>query len=270
VGHSGFTPYSHRDFIKQLRQLLQDRYTWDGDGFSILKELIQNANDAGATQLDLGWVPGVGDCDPHPLLGGPALFAANDGPFQPSDARNITRLGSNSKAGEATAAGRFGLGLKSAFHLCEAFFYLASPLRSDHEQVCRIFNPWSPQPGDESSPYEHWDFEPGDPRAKQIEAFIREQLAPVLQDTSRFFCLWIPLRDSRLLDGKPSIIRGDFDKRRLQSMIGQDALAFRLAELLPFLHSLRAIRIWSPRISGLVRPTLFSGAIWASWVTFRF
>jgi hypothetical protein len=70
------------------------------------------------------------------LLGGAALFAVNDGPFQPSDARNITRLGSNSKAGEATAAGRFGLGLKSVFHLCEAFFYLASPPQSGHDRTC--------------------------------------------------------------------------------------------------------------------------------------
>lgn len=87
MAESGFTQYSHRDFVKQLRQLLQDRYTWDGDGFSILKELVQNANDAGATRLDLGWVLPP-DCpaeshsrDPeesadavvHPLLAVPAL-----------------------------------------------------------------------------------------------------------------------------------------------------------------------------------------------------
>lgn len=100
---SGFTPYSHRDFIKQLRQLLKDGYTWDGDGFSILKELIQNSNDAGATQLDLGWVSAAGECDAHPLLGGAALFAVNDGPFQSSDTRNITRLGSRNALDSATS-----------------------------------------------------------------------------------------------------------------------------------------------------------------------
>lgn len=93
MAHSGFTPYSHRDFIKQLRQLLRDRDTWDGDDFSIVKELIQNASDAGVTQLDLGWVPAADEWDAHPLLGGAALFAVNDGPFRPSDARNVTRLG---------------------------------------------------------------------------------------------------------------------------------------------------------------------------------
>ena len=59
--YCGFQPYSYRDFTKQLRQLLQDRYTWDGDGFTILKELIQNANDAGATSLHLGWSPPLFD-----------------------------------------------------------------------------------------------------------------------------------------------------------------------------------------------------------------
>lgn len=247
MAHSGFTPYSHRDFIKQLRQLLQDRYTWDGDGFSILKELIQNANDAGATRLDLGWIPaGTGEAV-HPLLGSAALFAVNDGPFHPSDASNITRLGSNSKAGESTTAGRFGLGLKSVFHLCEAFFYLASSCNSEEPPLCRIFNPWSPQPNDEPSPYEHWDFDTSDERARQIEKIVREQLGPVLETHPQFFCLWIPLRDTRILDGKPSIVPGDFDESRLQSMIGHETLGTRLAELVPYLHSLQTIRIWSPQ-----------------------
>ena len=251
MASSGFTPYSHRDFIKQLRQLLQDRYTWDGDGFSILKELIQNANDAGATRLDLGWVPAT-ENPAHPLLGSAALFAVNDGPFHPSDARNITRLGSNSKAGEATTAGRFGLGLKSVFHLCEAFFYLASPAQSDQESVCRIFNPWSPQPNDEPSPYEHWDFDSGDSSAVQIEKVIRGRLGQVLPMSSQFFCLWIPLRDTRLLEGNPSIVPGTFDETRLHSMIGHDSLGCRLAELMPYLHSLKTICIWSPRDQDVV------------------
>jgi hypothetical protein len=78
MGNCGVTPYTHRNLIKQLRQLLQDRYTWDGDGFSILKELIQNANDAGATRLDLGWVPATTKDSVHLLLGSAALFTVND------------------------------------------------------------------------------------------------------------------------------------------------------------------------------------------------
>lgn len=112
----GFQPYSYRDFIKQLRQLLQDRYTWDGDGFTILKELIQNANDVGATSLHLGWSPALFDAAsasvgtgrsrasssstvPHPLPTVPAHFTVNNGLLRVSGAINITRLGS--KTGRA-------------------------------------------------------------------------------------------------------------------------------------------------------------------------
>lgn len=124
IAHCGFQPYSYRDFTKQLRQLLQDRYTWDGDGFTILKELIQNANDAGATSLHLGWSPPLLDAPstsigtgrsrasssseaPHPLLTVPALFAVNNGPLRACDAINITRLGSNSIVGAASSVERF-------------------------------------------------------------------------------------------------------------------------------------------------------------------
>ncbi len=58
MGNSGFQQYSHYDFIKQLHQLLEDRYRWEDDGFAVIKELIQNANDAGAekspSRLDAG------------------------------------------------------------------------------------------------------------------------------------------------------------------------------------------------------------------------
>ena len=85
---SGFTPYSHRDFIKQLRQLLQDRHTWDGDGSSILNDLIQNAKDPGTTQTGLGWVPATGICEVHPLAVAAVLLAIANAPIAWSDVQN--------------------------------------------------------------------------------------------------------------------------------------------------------------------------------------
>ena len=111
-----------RGLVQQLKNNLIDRYPRD----SILKELLQNADDAGATRLELGWTPGLGAAAPHPLLRGPALVAANNGPFTERDARAIRSFGLNHKAADRTTIGKFGLGLKSVFHLCEAFFYAAT------------------------------------------------------------------------------------------------------------------------------------------------
>lgn len=266
----GFQPYSYRDFIKQLRQLLQDRYTWDGDAFTILKELIQNANDAGAISLHLGWSPPLfadktvrtskstaspssTPLTPHPLLTVPALFAVNNGPLRRSDAINITRLGSNSKAGEASSAGRFGLGLKSVFHLCEAFFFLARPFDGD-DSLCSLFSPWSPPRGtDEVGPYANWDFDPSDEVSQQVEAAICGRLEPILGKTSPSFCLWIPLRDRRVLKGDPLVNRF-LTGEEFGRVLSDRALHLRLAELLPLLHTLAEISVWLPNPSAAIQP----------------
>ena len=50
----GFEHYAMRD-ISQIRNDLDDRYQ---EGFPIIKELLQNADDAEASCLHIGWFPG--------------------------------------------------------------------------------------------------------------------------------------------------------------------------------------------------------------------
>ena len=99
--------------IQNIRQILQE-YEY---GFPVLKELIQNADDAGASQLDIGWFPGFPESS-HPLLQGPLLFATNDAPFTEGNARSLRNLGLSDKPGDYSAVGKFGIGLKSLFHFC--------------------------------------------------------------------------------------------------------------------------------------------------------
>ena len=109
--------------LNEIANNLRERYEYD-NGFPILKELIQNADDAVASALVFGRHAGFADAG-HPLLTGPGLWVWNDGPLKPGDLDNLASFGINSKAGDATTIGKFGLGMKSVFHLCEAFFYLA-------------------------------------------------------------------------------------------------------------------------------------------------
>jgi len=77
-----------------------------------VKEIIQNADDAMATEVTIAWHPGLGaDSKWHPLLNGPALSLINNAAFEERHADAICRMGLGSKAGEDHAIGKFGLGI---------------------------------------------------------------------------------------------------------------------------------------------------------------
>ena len=111
----GFIP-SPTAFIRQIRNNLEEgRYGRDSNAASILKELLQNADDAGeqgSSFICMGISNGLAKSK-HPLLRSPALYVINDGPFEPHDEQNIRRFGENSKSLDTSAAGtnRYCLGL---------------------------------------------------------------------------------------------------------------------------------------------------------------
>lgn len=126
--------------LKFLRNLFNDQT----DELLVIKELLQNADDSGATRVVIGCSDGLPEAA-HPLLRGPALFSVNDGPFRPEDARAIVTLGLSTKGGDASTVGKFGLGLKSAFYLAEALFFMDG--RLDPAEVWRkphfdVLSPW--------------------------------------------------------------------------------------------------------------------------------
>jgi hypothetical protein len=106
-----------RTQIIEIQRNLRDRYR---TRLSIIKEVIQNADDAGAQAMALSLCPGQQDAA-NPLLRGPALLIVNNGRFMTDDERGIRTLSATSKTEDAGSAGRFGLGQKAVFHVCDAF-----------------------------------------------------------------------------------------------------------------------------------------------------
>ena len=125
--------------IEKIRLLL-DGYA---PGFAFLKELLQNAHDAcvgGEGTLKIAWHGGLESHSPrHELLAGPALVVVNDGPFDNRHMDGLMTMGLGTKGGEANSIGKFGLGIKSVFHVTEAFFFL----ESERDKSLRdILSPW--------------------------------------------------------------------------------------------------------------------------------
>ena len=94
----------------------------------ILKELVQNADDAGASEIHF-----IYDPRNHPTerllsknwneLQGPALCVYNNRPFSEKDLEGIQRLGIGSKTEDPTKTGQYGIGFNAVYHLtdCPSF-----------------------------------------------------------------------------------------------------------------------------------------------------
>ena len=215
---------------------LRDRYK---TGFPILKEIVQNADDAGGSHLSFGYSKGLSDAN-HELLNGPAVFFINDGPLAETDADAILSIALGSKASNENAIGKFGLGMKSLFHLCEAFFYLSDQWETGENYHSDIFNPWA----NLRKPWEIFN--------KNDKQLIQQQLAPVINrlklNTKKqtWFIVWVPLRkrhshyDGSIIEFYPG------DKQVAPDFIVEKNIDVELGQMLPLLRGLNGLSIWQP------------------------
>lgn len=240
----GHFHHHHLSDISTFRSL----FNADTPLFLILKELVQNADDSGATQMFLGYSPGLTGAD-HPLLSAPAIFASNNGPFEREHARAIVRFGLSSKGSNSSTVGKFGLGLKSVFAIAEAFMYVDgtrdpsdvwSPPHFD------AMNPWHDDNADEAH-HASWDALTPKDRSSMLT-----QLSSLGVPSG--FHVWIPLRrdaDCRSeRTGQPMYI---INRSVGDQQISLDvSLQHDLAGLLPILKSVETITLITSEGSTLL------------------
>jgi hypothetical protein len=227
------------DYVNLIANNLRDRYK---SGFPILKELVQNADDAGATSLAFGYHEGLADQADHELLQGPALWLLNDGRFKAEDRQAIESFGLNSKAAESGAIGKFGLGMKSVFHLCEAFFYVAS---DGSHPFHEILSPWFREDGSHDK-HESWE----KVSARDTQALDAVALAhPMVKSGHSWFMLWIPLRRRSHVPSMEGSLTAPIIDRYPGDDAGRDLDFFtepgidkRIGNVLPLLRHLQRIQ----------------------------
>lgn len=229
--------------VNTIKNLLKERYK---QGFPIIKEIIQNANDGGATTLYFGIAQGLGDSVKHPLLKTPALFFLNNGTFTKSDQEAITYFGIDANAKDRGKIGKFGLGQKSIFHFCEAFFYIARS-ESIPDGCGQFINPWATPDGQDHKRPE-WSEICHQDRKSLEQYLLTHSLVNSNNNSPYFFLLWVPLRQ-RMVDER-CILANYYDsvKSVKESLPGD--MEVRIGQLLPLLRHLKTIRFFIENDQG--------------------
>jgi len=146
-------------------------------------------------------------------------------------------------------------GLKSIFHLCEAFFVISSL-----EPVLHIINPWAEPAGNDKE---------NDPKYPEWDQITEKDNQAVLDWTkkfsegySQFLCLWIPLRKDEHYNRRHPIIReypGEKEETigNLLKPSGENTpnLEIQISRLLPQLRSLKSLhgyQITKQKIASLI------------------
>ena len=209
-------------------------------GIEILKELLQNADDAGATRLqfildprthkaervfDTGWK----------ALNGPALLVYNDKPFSQQDIEGIQNLGEGSKADDPNKTGKYGVGFNCVYHLTDTPTFLTT-VQGEGKRLCAL-DPHCRYVPDASPecPGQMFDVDKLQKDFPDVFSCYMRELADLSTDQGTMFRL--PLRNRNM---KKSLISDNvFDCTKLRELF--EEFAPQLAEMLLFVNSVHTV-----------------------------
>ena len=136
----------HEDITHRIKHIVQDYES----NIDIFKELIQNADDAGATEVKF-----LVDWRHHSRVSliseelkewqGPALIAYNNATFSEEDFDNICKVAGETKKKDPLKTGRFGVGFCATYHLTDLPSFVS-------RRFFTMFDPHTSYLGDRISP----------------------------------------------------------------------------------------------------------------------
>ena len=123
-------PFGQKEeLVTRIKNILNE---YDGE-IDIFKELIQNADDSGASEFHL-----VFDKRRHKDTGkrfskpmskhllGPALIASNNKPFTEKDYEGLGHLGTGSKRSDEDSIGKFGIGFNTVYSVTDTPMFISN------------------------------------------------------------------------------------------------------------------------------------------------
>ena len=121
----------HEPLTQRLKTILKDYK----DGLTIIKELLQNADDAEATEFNICYDSRTHILETKKLFfqgmsesHGPALVVHNNRTFSNDDFVNITKLAGATKENKQLKIGKFGIGFCSVYHITDVPSFVSRDL----------------------------------------------------------------------------------------------------------------------------------------------
>ena len=137
-GHGFESQFGQKEELtNRLKGVLRE-YSHKAD---VLKELLQNADDACATEIHIVYDPRRHESTKivgtsfKPMHSSPAICLYNNKPFTDADIEGIQNVGVGGKTSDAATIGRFGMGFNSVYHLTDC------PTFVTHNQKLCVFDP---------------------------------------------------------------------------------------------------------------------------------
>ena len=217
------------------------------DGLMIIKEMIQNADDAEATEVNILYdarshtteeLLFKGMADSH----GPALIIHNNAKFTEEDFVNITKLAGATKKDKPLKIGKFGVGFCSVYHITDVpsfisneWLYIFDPMLKHLKDVVKNVN----QPGK---------------RVRYLKNFLSctQQLAPYrdlfgFSSSSPYNGTMFRLPFRKYASEISSKIYSDSSVCQLKNELTKDG-----KDLLLFLNHVNKLTFWSIKNGGVV------------------
>ena len=117
----------HEKLTDRLKNILKAYPSDEG----ILKELLQNADDAKANEIHFVFDPRTHGSErvfsnDWKDLQGPAICVYNDKPFSREDIEGIQKLGIGSKVDDPMKTGQYGIGFNAVYHLTDCPYFITN------------------------------------------------------------------------------------------------------------------------------------------------
>jgi hypothetical protein len=244
-GMSGIL-YSPDSKISSLRNLLNETYKDENAGITLIKEILQNADDAGATEVTVTQVPAIEEPCDNPLLRRAGIIIANNGAFSDDNRKAFLTFSDSDKAQESGKVGRFGLGRFSMFHRTEAIFYWGSDGLNDYKGC---YSPWIHEGNDtarttaekRNQPAAHTGWDRWNEATIEFLVSRLRSVAPEFTDSpATGFAMFLPSREN---GDSPILV--DKIRPELSRLIDSDSQStqYLLASIMPQLRSVKKLII---------------------------